>query len=43
MHNKKVFRAQDLGSYAQGQDHNLVRSQIVPRIMSSAITYKLLK
>ena len=38
-HNEKVCRAQDLGSYAQGQGHNVVRCQI--RV--SAITQKQLK
>ena len=32
-HNEKVCRAQDLCSYAQGQDHNQVRGQIVPKIV----------
>ena len=32
-HNKKVCRAQNLGSYAQGQGHNHVRCQIVPKIV----------
>ena len=32
-HNKKVCSAQELGSYAQGQDHNQVRGQIVPKIV----------
>ena len=32
-HNKKVCRAQELGSYAQGQGHNQVRGQIVPKIV----------
>ena len=32
-HNEKVCRAQELGSYAQGQGHNLVRGQIVPKIV----------
>ena len=29
----KVCRAQELGSYAQGQGHNRVRGQIVPKIV----------
>ena len=32
-HNKKVCRAQKLGFYAQGQGHNQVRGQIVPKIV----------
>ena len=32
-HNEKVYRAQELGSYAQGQGHNQVRGQIVPKIV----------
>ena len=32
-HNAKVCRARELGSYAQGQDHNQVRDQIVPKIV----------
>ena len=32
-HNEKVCRAQKLGSYAQGQGHNHVRDQIVPKIV----------
>ena len=32
-HNKKVCSAQELGSYAQGQGHNQVRGQIVPKIV----------
>ena len=31
--NEKVCRAQELGSYAQGQGHNQVRGQIVPKIV----------
>ena len=31
-HNKKVCRAQKLGSYPQGQSHNQVKGQIVPKI-----------
>ena len=31
-HNEKVCRAQELGSYAQGQDHNQVKGQIVPKL-----------
>ena len=38
-HNEKVCRAYDLGSYAQGQGRNQVKSQ--NRV--SAITHKLLK
>ena len=30
-HNEKVCRAQELGSYAQGQCHNRIRGQIVPK------------
>ena len=32
-HNKKVCRAQELGSYAQGHGHNQVRGEIVPKIL----------
>ena len=32
-HNEKVCRAQELGSYAQGQGHNQVKGQIVPKIV----------
>ena len=32
-HNEKVCCAHDLGSYAQGQGHNHVRGQIVPKIV----------
>ena len=32
-HNEKVCRAQALGSYAQGQGHNQVKGQIVPKIV----------
>ena len=32
-HNKKVCRAPELGSYAQGQCHNQVKGQIVPKIV----------
>ena len=32
-HNKKLCRAQELGSYAQGQGHNHVRGQIVLKIV----------
>ena len=32
-HNEKVCRAHDLGSYAQGQDCNHVKGQIVPKIV----------
>ena len=32
-HNEKVCRAQELGSYAQGQGDNPVKCQIVPKIM----------
>ena len=32
-HNKKVCRAQTLGSYAQGQGHNQVKGRIVPKIV----------
>ena len=32
-HNEKVCRTQELGSYAQGQGHNYVRGQIVPKIV----------
>ena len=38
-HNKKVCRAHDLGSYAQGQGRNQVKGQN----LVSAITKKLLK
>ena len=32
-HNEKVCHAQELGSYAEGQGHNQVRGQIVPKIV----------
>ena len=32
-HNEKVCRAQELGSNAQGQGHNHVRGQIVPKLV----------
>ena len=32
-HNEKVCHAQELGSYAQGQGHNRVRGQIVPKFV----------
>ena len=32
-HNEKVCPAQELGSYAQGQGHNQVKGQIVPKIV----------
>ena len=32
-HNENVCRAHDLGSYAQGQGHNQVKGQIVPKIV----------
>ena len=32
-HNEKVCSAKELGSYAQGQGHNQVRCQIVPKIV----------
>ena len=32
-HYDKVFHAQELGSYAQGQGHNQVKGQIVPKIV----------
>ena len=32
-HNEKVCRAQEMGSYAQGQGHNQVKGQIVPKIV----------
>ena len=32
-HYEKVCRAQELGSYAQGQGHNHVRGQILPEIV----------
>ena len=32
-HNEKVCSAQELGSYAQGQGHNQVRGQIVPKVV----------
>ena len=32
-HNEKVCRAQELGFYAQGQGHNQVKGQIVPKIV----------
>ena len=39
IHNEKVCRAHDLGSYAQGQGHNQVKGQN----LVSAITQQLLK
>ena len=32
-HNLKGYRTQRLGSYAQGQGHNQVKAQIVPKIV----------
>ena len=32
-HNEKVCRAQELGSYAQGQGRNQVKGQIMPEIV----------
>ena len=32
-HNEKMCRAQELGSYTQGQGHSHVRGQIVPKIV----------
>ena len=32
-YNEKVCRAQELGSYAQGQGRNQVEGQIVPKIV----------
>ena len=32
-HNEKECRAQELGSYAQGQGHNQVKGQVVPKIV----------
>ena len=32
-HNEKVCRTHDLGAYAQGQGHNQVKCQIVPKIV----------
>ena len=32
-HNEKVCRAQELGSYAQGQGRNQVKGQTVPKIV----------
>ena len=32
-HNEKVCSTQELGSYAQGQGHNQVRGQIMPKIV----------
>ena len=32
-HNKKVCRAQELRSYAEGPGHNQVKGQIVPKIV----------
>ena len=32
-HNEKVCHAQELGSYVQGQGHNQVKGQIVPKIV----------
>ena len=39
-HNEKVCRAQELGSYAQGQGRNQVKGQIVPK---NCAAHKLLK
>ena len=33
-YNEKVCHAQEFGSYAQGQSHNMVRGQIAPKIRS---------
>ena len=33
-HNEKVCGAQELGYYTQGQGHNQVRGQIMPKILS---------
>ena len=33
VHNEKVCHAPDLCSYAQGQGHNQVKGQIVPKIV----------
>ena len=35
-HNKKVCHAHDLGSYAEGQDHNHVRGQ--NRVLARTLT-----
>ena len=32
-HNEKVCSAQEMGSYTQGQGHNQVKGQIVPKIV----------
>ena len=32
-HNEKVCHAPELGSYTQGQGHNHVRGQIVPKLV----------
>ena len=32
-HTEEVCHAQELGSYAQGQGHNQVKGQIVPKIV----------
>ena len=32
-HNEKVCHAHAIGSYAQGQGHNQVQGQIVPKIV----------
>ena len=32
-HNENVCHAKDLGSYVQGQGHNQVKGQIVPKIV----------
>ena len=32
-HNEKVCSAEEMGSYAQGQGHNQVKGQIVPKIV----------
>ena len=32
-HNGKLCRLQELSSYAQGQGHNQVKGQIVPKIL----------
>ena len=41
-HNEKVCRAQELGSYAQGQGRNQVKGQILPKI-ALLINYRKIK
>ena len=36
-YNEKVCCAQEIGSYAKGQGHNMVRGQIAPKIIAPKI------